>query len=44
MLRADTSPVKARRAEIGKTMPQIVFSGCNNTLQALQTAEGKSLC
>jgi hypothetical protein len=24
-------------------MPQIVFSGCNNTLQAMQTAEGKEL-
>jgi uncharacterized protein len=41
MLRADTSPVKARLGEIGKTLPQIVFSGCNNTLQAMQKTEAK---
>jgi hypothetical protein len=43
MLRADTSPVKARLADVHKTMPQMVFSGCNNTLQAMQKAEGKEI-
>ena len=43
MLRADTSPVKARLAEVRKAVSQIVFSGCNNTLQAMQKAEDKEI-
>jgi uncharacterized protein len=43
MLRADTSPVKQRIAEVKQSLPQMVFSGCNNTLQAMQKAEGKEI-
>jgi intracellular sulfur oxidation DsrE/DsrF family protein len=43
MLRADTSPVKERLGEIRKTLPQMAFSGCNNTLQAMQKTEGKEI-
>jgi intracellular sulfur oxidation DsrE/DsrF family protein len=43
MLRADTSPVKARLADVHKTMPQMVFSGCNNTLRAMQKTEDKEI-
>jgi intracellular sulfur oxidation DsrE/DsrF family protein len=43
MLRADTSPVKARLAEVRKALPQMVLSGCNNTLQAMQKAEDKEI-
>ncbi|HUH84580.1 MAG TPA: hypothetical protein VLX85_08205 [Stellaceae bacterium] len=43
MLRADTSPVKARLAEVHKNLPQMVFSACNNTLQAMQKNEGKEI-
>jgi intracellular sulfur oxidation DsrE/DsrF family protein len=43
MLRADTSPVKARLGEIRKTLPEMTFSGCNNTLQAMQKTEGKEI-
>jgi uncharacterized protein len=44
MLRADSSPVKARIAEIASsdaTFPsKIVFSACNNTKQAMEKREG----
>jgi len=43
MLRADTSPVREHLAEIHKTLPQMIFSGCNNTLQAMQKNEGKEI-
>lgn len=43
MLRADTSPVKVQIAETARQVPQMVFSGCNNTLQAMQRAEGKEI-
>ncbi len=43
MLRADTSPVKEHLAEVHKNLPRMVFSGCNNTLQAMQKAEGKEI-
>jgi uncharacterized protein len=43
MLRADTSPVKERLAEVHKSLPQMIFSGCNNTLQAMQKNEGKGI-
>jgi uncharacterized protein len=43
MLRADTSLVKERLAETHKNLPQMVISGCNNTLQAMQKAEGKEI-
>jgi uncharacterized protein len=44
MLRADTSPVKDRIAQIASgdaTFPsKIVFSACNNTKQAMEKREG----
>ncbi|HXZ01282.1 MAG TPA: hypothetical protein VEI03_14890 [Stellaceae bacterium] len=43
MLRADTSPVKERIAEIREKLPRMVLSGCNNTLQAMQKAEGREI-
>jgi uncharacterized protein len=43
MLRADTSPVKEHLAEVHKSLPQMVFSACNNSLQAQQKAEGKEI-
>lgn len=41
MLRADTSPVKEHLAAIHARLPQMVFSGCNNTKTAMEKAEGK---
>ena len=43
MLRADSSPVRERLAEVHKNLPQMIFSGCNNTLQAMQKSEGKEI-
>ena len=43
MLRADTSPVKAHLAELHAKLPDMVFSGCNNTLQGMKRAEGKDI-
>ncbi len=43
MLRADSSPVKERIAETHEKLPQMVFSACNNTLQAMQRAEHKEI-
>jgi hypothetical protein len=43
MLRADTSPVKARIAEIREAVPLLVLSGFNNTLQGMRKAEGKEI-
>lgn len=39
MLRADTSPVKARIAKSSGTLP-IVYSACNNTLKGMEKREG----
>ena len=41
MLRADTSPVKARVAEIHALFPAVVFSACQMTRKTMATAEHK---
>lgn len=43
MLRADTSPVKARIKSISESIPQIAFSACDNTRHAMEKAEGKEI-
>lgn len=43
MLRDDTSPVKARLKSIGESMPNIAFTACGNTRNAMQKAEGKEI-
>ncbi len=43
MLRADTSPVKERLAELHEKLPQMVFSACHNTMEAMKRAEGKEI-
>jgi intracellular sulfur oxidation DsrE/DsrF family protein len=47
MLRADTSPVKARIAQIANadaSFPaKIAFSACNNTLQSMEKREGHAI-
>lgn len=40
MLRADTSPVKERIAELASADPKVVFSACNNTKQGMEKREG----
>jgi intracellular sulfur oxidation DsrE/DsrF family protein len=40
MYRDDTSPVKARLASIKQSIPNVVFSACNNTKTAMEKAEG----
>lgn len=41
MLRADTSPVKARIDALTERLPHLVFSACENTMRAVEKAEGK---
>ena len=41
MLRADNSPVAARIASLADGMPHLVFSACQNTMRAVERAEGK---
>lgn len=43
MLREDTSPVKARVKSIGESMPNVAFSACGNTSDAMKKAEGKEI-
>lgn len=43
MLRADSSPIKARLDAFHRSMPEVRFSACNNTLQGMETAEGKKI-
>jgi intracellular sulfur oxidation DsrE/DsrF family protein len=43
MLREDVSPVKARLAEMHKTLPAVVFSACQNSRAAVAKAEGKTM-
>jgi uncharacterized protein len=43
MLRADTSPIKARLDAFHKKLPETRFSACNNTLQGMENAEGKKI-
>ncbi len=40
MLRADTSPVKDRIAELAAADPKVVFSACNNSKEAMEKREG----
>ncbi len=40
MVRADTSPVKARIAEIKRSYPFVRFSACQNARRAMAEAEG----
>jgi uncharacterized protein len=40
MLRADTSPVKDRIAELAAADPKVVFSACNNTKEGMEKREG----
>jgi len=41
MLRSDTSPVKDKIAALRAKAAQTVFSACNNTMRAMEKAEGK---
>ena len=43
MLRDDTSPVKARVKSIGESMPNVAFTACGNTSDAMEKAEGKDI-
>ena len=43
MLRADTSPVKQRIAEMSLALPQISFSACGNTQVNMTKQEGKEV-
>ena len=43
MLREDTSPVKARVKSIGESMPNVAFSACGNTREAMKKAESKEI-
>jgi intracellular sulfur oxidation DsrE/DsrF family protein len=43
MLREDTSPVKARVKSIGESMPNVAFTACGNTSDAMKKAEGKEI-
>jgi len=41
MLRSDTSPVRDRVASFTKSMPNVTFQACDNTLQGMTKKEGK---
>jgi uncharacterized protein len=43
MLRDDTSPVKPEITELRKDVPQVIFSGCNNTKIGMEKREGKPI-
>lgn len=43
MLRADTSPVKERVAGFKKSMPNVAFQACQNTMDAMAKREGKKI-
>lgn len=43
MVRADTSPVKARVHSVSESVPGIVLSACGNTVTAMEKAEGRRL-
>jgi uncharacterized protein len=40
MLREDTSPVKERIANFRKSMPNVVFTACRNTMDTMERNEG----
>jgi intracellular sulfur oxidation DsrE/DsrF family protein len=41
MLREDTSPVKPRVSSFSKSMPNVSFKACQNTIDAMAKREGK---
>ncbi|BAT60761.1 DsrE/DsrF-like family protein [Variibacter gotjawalensis] len=43
MLRADTSPVKERVAGFSKSMPNVKFVACQNTIDSMAKREGKEI-
>jgi len=43
MLREDKSPVKDRISAMALEMPNMVFSACNNTIQAMTKKEGQEI-
>jgi uncharacterized protein len=43
MLRDDTSPVKERIKSMSETIPQLAFSACGNTRDAMTKAEAKDI-
>jgi intracellular sulfur oxidation DsrE/DsrF family protein len=43
MLRADTSPVKVRVAEMSLSLPELTFSACQNTQVNMSKQEGKEI-
>jgi intracellular sulfur oxidation DsrE/DsrF family protein len=43
MLREDTSPVKPRIAGFTKSMPNVSFKACQNTIDAMGKREGKEI-
>jgi intracellular sulfur oxidation DsrE/DsrF family protein len=43
MLRADTSPVKARLESFAPGMPNVSFEACGNTLESMKKREGKEI-
>lgn len=43
MLRADTSPIKARLEQFRKSMPNVSFKACGNTVETMTRAEGKPI-
>jgi uncharacterized protein len=43
MLRDDTSPVKERMVSFRKSMPNVAFKACANTMQGMERTEGKKI-
>lgn len=43
MLRDDTSPVKQRIAGFAKSMPNVKFKACQNTIDSMAKREGKDI-
>jgi intracellular sulfur oxidation DsrE/DsrF family protein len=43
MLRADTSPVKARLESFAQGMPNVRFEACDNTIQSMKKREGRDI-
>ena len=43
MLRSDTSPVKERMANFRKSMTNVAFKACGNTMAAMERNEGHKI-
>ena len=43
MLREDTSPVRPRLASFGKSMTNVSFKACQNTIDSMAKREGKAI-